>query len=245
MLNQIRLKTLLVEDEQDYRELLSLWINETKELHLKDVAVHGIEALELLERESFDLVFLDVRLPLMNGLEVLEKIKHHPYIIFTTVSKDYAFQAFEYGALDYLHKPFSKKRFHEAVQKAISYINSQKISLGYDPNARLSIREKGNNYLVPYDKINYISANDRKSIIHSDDRDYEANKLLSELEQNLPVELFLRIHRQHIINLRKIASTRYLEGGRIEIRLEDEDDTVLIVSRSYVPDFNKRLGYEN
>ncbi|MDH5718745.1 MAG: response regulator [Spirochaetia bacterium] len=121
-----KISTILVEDEPWARDLMSGYINEIPELKLNAAIGDGYKALKIIQSEKFDLLFLDINLPNLSGIEVLKKIKIKPYTIFTTVSKENALDAFELGAIDYLVKPIEKKRFNKAVERAMIFLRSNK-----------------------------------------------------------------------------------------------------------------------
>jgi two-component system response regulator LytT len=240
------LSVLLVEDELESRDLLSQYITSTPELSLTGIAKTGSEALEKLQSESFDIVFLDIHLPVMSGLEVVEKMQDRlPYLIFITVSRQYALEAFDLGAVDYLHKPISRERFQKSVDKVTSFIQNHQKE-GSDKSFQYSgllVSDGESRYLIPHAEIIYISANDRRSIIHTEKRDYEVSKMISELEERLPQKSFMRIHRGNIVNLDFVVELQYLPGGRYQLFLKDEDETTLTVGRTFVPDLKQRIGF--
>ena len=119
------LNTIVVEDEAPSRELLIEYVIGEESLNLGGVARNGREALEKLKESKFDLCFLDINLPFLNGLQVLEQLDYVPYIIFTTVYREYALEAFDLGAVDYLLKPISRDRFRKAVEKATSMMKTR------------------------------------------------------------------------------------------------------------------------
>ncbi len=240
------LKVLLVEDELESRDLLTQYITSTPELSLSGIAKTGKEALDMLQSDNFDMVFLDINLPVISGLEVVEKLQDRlPYLIFITVSRQYALEAFELGAIDYLHKPISRERFEKAVARVTGFMHregdrSSGKSFQY---SGILVSDGESRYLIPHSDIIYISANDRKSIIHTEKRDYDVSRMISELDERLPQETFLRIHRGTVVNLNFVAEMQYLLGGRYQLFLKDEDETSLTVGRTYVPELKKRLGF--
>jgi len=122
-----KISTILVEDEPWARDLMSGYINGRSELELAASAVEGNEALRKIQSQKYDLLFLDINLPNLTGIEVLKKLKIKPYTIFTTVSRENALDAFELGAIDYLVKPVEKNRFDKSVDKAMVFLRSNKV----------------------------------------------------------------------------------------------------------------------
>ena len=251
------MKALLVEDDVVARDLFTGYITETPGLVLGGIARDGEEALRKLGSGTYDLLFLDIDLPLKSGLEVLEELDEIPYLIFITASSAHAVRAFDMGAIDYLHKPVSRERFAKAVEKALRFFREnppEKQTEAPAPPAKkgerkssttgagLVISEEGNHYLIPHRRIIYLSAHDRHTVIHTLDRDFETIRILGDLEKRLPGDRFLRIHRKYILNLAFVSHTRYLIGGRYTVSLNDPDETELTVARSFVPEFKRVLG---
>lgn len=239
---------LLVEDELVTRDLIASWIVEHPSLRLKGMAGNGSEALSRLKSERYDLLFLDIDLPLLSGWEVLEELEEIPYLIFITVSAEHAVRAFDLGALDYLHKPFGKERFLKAVERALERIHSA--SSDPDPSGSskrgsgpgIFVSEGENHYLIPISQIIYIASHGGRSVIHTEERDLETAKSILELERRVPPDQLMRIHKQFLLNLSFISHVQYLIGGRYQVYLKDQDETSLPVGRKYAARFKSRLG---
>jgi len=233
---------LIVEDEIPARDFMVDLVLSRKELHLRGIAKNGEEALQRLQRESYDLVFLDIHLPVYSGIEILESLENIPQIIFTTAYNDYAINAFELNAVDYLVKPFPEKRFHGAVEKFLEIKGSSGTDLQKKMQKKnFSFRNQGKQFIVPHDKIIYLTANGKNTIIHTHDEDYEITRLLKQIESNLPQDLFCRIHKKHIVNLKYLSNIEYLLGGQYMLYLNDPDDTNLPMGRIYAEKLSKIL----
>ncbi|TGK32609.1 DNA-binding response regulator [Leptospira gomenensis] len=237
-------KTFIVEDEAPTRELLVNFCLSRPELKLVKVAKDGEDALEYLLNEEVDLAFFDINLPLLSGLEILERLETPPYVIFITALRDKAIDAFEMGAIDYLLKPFSKDRFYKAVDRAVQFLDRKT----EEPTVKnvfnehgLFILEKENHFLIPYKEINYISSRDNFSLIHTDSREYVTYKSLKSLETKLPPTRFLRIYKQYIINLEKLSHLHSDNMGNYTVYLKDEDETQLPVGRKYISKMKELL----
>lgn len=242
MENERRFEVLVVEDMLPARQLLEEYISARGELRLAGVAKNGEEALELLSKTDYDLVFLDIHLPLVSGLEVIERMARHPYIIFTTAYDQYAIKAFEIGAIDYLLKPISPDRFAVAVDRFVSLRRSgaaPRVPLG---EVCLTFRENRTSCIVPFDEIIYLTSSAKHTIIRTRERDFEAASLMGEMEGRLPPRLFLRVHRQHIVNVAFIARLRHESGGHYSLILSDDDDSVVPVGRAFVAAVKGYLG---
>lgn len=220
------LRCFLVEDEPPAREILTRYISARKDLELCGASPDAQSALLQINSLSLDLLFLDVELPGMSGFEMLENLSSPPPVIFTTAGSAHAVPAFDYGAVDFLLKPFSRERFDQAVNRM------QAVSSTGRPGAGLAVREGENHYLIPFAEIIYMSSSGKSTAIHTTDRDFETARLMKELEARLP-ENFIRIHKQFVLNLDFASSLRYRTGGGYTVLLRDSDETTLPAGRQY------------
>lgn len=233
MTNKKSISVFIAEDEQPARELLIDYLLLRPELKLEGIAQNGDEALQKLLKGDYRLLFLDINLPILSGIQVLERLKKYPYLVFTTAYDKYAIKAFEMGAIDYLLKPFSKERFNQAVDKAVQAIQDNRSNIRSPLDIGLSIKENENHYILSYDNIVYVSSHARHTVIHTDDKCFEIANLLKDIEEKLPESSFIRIHKQFIVNMKFISHFQYMVGGQYEIYLKDEDETSLPVGRKY------------
>ncbi|PJZ52757.1 LytR/AlgR family response regulator transcription factor [Leptospira adleri] len=231
---------LIVEDEIPARELLRKYLEEWPSFKIEAVVGNGRQALEILDRKTFDLIFLDVNLPEKSGIQVLEeKGKVAPALVFTTAYRDHALQAFEAGALDYLLKPYSRERFRETMTRAEEFLSVRK--KGNKVESFLFFRESGVLHRLSLSKLLYLTANGKKCVLHSLDKDHETSKLLGDMEAELPSDRFVRIHKKYILNLEYISGMKSNAGGGYEVFLNDEDETILPVGREYVSNLRDRF----
>jgi len=236
------IRVIIVEDEAPTRDLITRLVLERTELKLAGIARDGEEALDLMRKENFELVFLDINLPRLSGFEALEKLEKTPYIIFTTALEDRAVDAFEYGAIDYLLKPYSKERFHKAVDRALEFFKKPPPE---SPSVRghgLFVAEKENHFLVPYSEIIYVSSHDNSCVVHTTDRDYVTYCSLKLMEDRLPSADFLRIYKQYIINVKYVARVQSDLTGNYAVFLKDEDETELPIGRKYLVRMKELFG---
>ncbi len=236
------ISVFIAEDEQPARELLIEYLLGRSELKLEGMAQTGQEALEKLSQKDYDLLFLDINLPVFSGIEVLEKLDRYPYLIFTTAYDKYAIKAFEIGVIDYLLKPFSRERFNQAVDKAILAIRENRGNLKGLHEIGLAIKENENHYIIPFDDVVYISSHSRHVVVHTEEKDFESATLLKNIESRLPENKFIRIHKQYVVNVKYISHFQYLIGGQYEIYLKDGDETALPVGRKFTTLLKSRLN---
>lgn len=233
------MKVFLVEDEMHVRDMILDFITQHKKLQLEGFAGSAEEAQEKMKKKKIDLLFLDIHLPGMSGIELIDKLDSLPYLIFTTASNSHAVQAFELGAVDYLHKPFSRERFDKAVDRALLFLANEKKEK--NTFMHITIHEGEDHHILPAKEIIFLSADDKHTIVHTESRNYRISKLLAEVEKKMPSKHFMRIHRSHIINTDYISRAQYLIGGRYQVFLNDEDETSLTVSRQYSTAFKDKF----
>ena len=206
----------------------------------------GTEVVEFLKHQSPDIIFLDINMPGLNGIEVATKLKSFPsMIIFSTAYDQYAVKAFELEAFDYLLKPFDDPRFKEVLQRAKNHLALQKqanfskkfADLYQEFNQSLSphlsefvIREKGFTKKVKVSEVVYIEASSVYAILHLENSKVFYRAALNLLEQQLPPNFF-RIHRSFIVNQDFVERCKYLNNSTYELSLRT--GAVLVSSRRY------------
>ncbi|RLD38961.1 MAG: DNA-binding response regulator [Bacteroidetes bacterium] len=212
-----QLKVFIVEDELPAQKLLEKWIQSIPELILIGIYADGFSALKAIQAEKPDLVFLDIEMPKLNGLEILELLDDPPQIIFTTAYHEYAVKAFELAAIDYLLKPFSQERFERSVNKVLDtqkvLVPDLKKSLSKLKNAqqerqpldRIVVKEGVNVHIIPVSEILFIEAQDDYVMIHTKEQKYLKLTSLRSLENSLPNGQFVRVHRSFIVNIDEIS----------------------------------------
>ncbi len=234
---------LVIEDELPARELLVDYLTARPELKLAGVAKSGEEALRKLSNGDYDLAFLDIRLPLMSGIQVIEGLVKAPYLVVTTAYEEYALRAFEVGAADYLLKPFTADRFNRSVDRFLR----ERAAGRQGPAATAGgfpVRERGRHCILPYRDIMYVSSNGKNSVIHTADGTIETPVILKKIEDIVPADSFMRIHRQHIVNMHRIAALQYYIGGQYIAYLNDGDESPLPVGKKYAALLKSRLNLE-
>jgi DNA-binding LytR/AlgR family response regulator len=230
---------LVVEDEVPARELIVDYLLARQELRLCGLARSGEEALSQMTARDFDLVLMDIRLPRLTGIEVLGRLEKVPYIIFTTAHEKYALRAFDYGAVDYLLKPFGADRFNRSIDRFLAVRDAGARAA---PENGFALREAGRLRILPYQDIIYATSHGKRTVLHTVTGDREAPVMLKEVELRLPPAMFARIHKRHIVNMRYISWLEYYIGGQYLAFLNDEDESSLTVGRMYAPSLKARLG---
>lgn len=236
------IKVVVVEDEAPTRDLIVRYVTERQDLKLVGIARDGEEAVEVMTKADFDLVFMDINLPRLSGFEALGKIEKTPYVIFTTALDDRAVEAFELGAIDYLLKPFSQERFGKSVDRALQFFKKTLQESGRGKKNGLFVAEKENFFLVPFADIIYVSSHDNSCVIHTADRDYVTYSSLKLMETRLPQDQFFRIYKQYIINVAHVLKVQSDLAGNYTVFLKDEDESQLPIGRKYLANFKEFLA---
>ena len=235
------IRALVVDDESLARRNLTVLLRRDSDIGSIVECASGLEAIEEIGKSKPDLVFLDVQMPECDGFDVLELLGSDlpPAIIFVTAYDEYALRAFEAGALDYLLKPFDDARFGRALNRAkeklVHYLSPQ-------PRAaeRLVVRSQGQVLFLSVADIDWIEAAGYYACLHVGSETHILRRSLSELEQDLGEEKFVRIHRSIVVNLERIHGLELQTGGEYEVVLRSR--VRLRLSRRYRKRLQDRLG---
>jgi two-component system LytT family response regulator len=204
------LRALIVDDEDLARRLIREYLASHADIEIAGESRNGLEALADIEALSPDLIFLDIQMPKLSGLEVLEATGRRSGVIFTTAFDEHAIKAFEMLAVDYLLKPFSQRRFDEALDRARKLAGQRApdvdrlIASPARTLERLVIRDRGHVHVIPVDEIVYIEAEDDYIHIHTAARSFLKTQRLSDLEERLDASRFVRVHRSYLINIDRL-----------------------------------------
>ena len=235
--------TILVDDEPLARKLLKEYLQDFPDIKIIAECKNGRQAIKAINENKPDLIFLDIRMPGMDGFEVLEHLDRMPHIIFTTAYGDYALNAFEMNAVDYLLKPYDRKRFSRAIHKVsersikssdeiegiLRVLQQTKEPEGYP--IRIFVRLGRKIVSVQVSDIEWIEAEGDYTQIHTNSGNRLCNLSLNTLEDRLDPARFLRVHRSHIIASNSIEHlTGDGEGGFIAML---KDRSKVKVSRTY------------
>jgi DNA-binding LytR/AlgR family response regulator len=192
---------IIVEDEPMAASLLEGYIQSSQELVLKGIFHTPIEALNFLKENPIELIFLDINLPLLNGMQVAKLLPQNQMIVFTTAYSQYAVEGYEHNAIDYLMKPISFERFMTTLKKIRGIVSQRETST--DP-ASIYVKSGKSFIQINFDDIFYIEGLKDYVMIHTTKTKIVAYKRMKELEDILPAQ-FSRIHLSHIINRKKIT----------------------------------------
>lgn len=212
----MKMKCLIVDDDPLSCKALFRFCQQVPELEVLHIATDGREALEWLKKEEIDLLFLDVEMPDLNGIQLLEALPALPLVIFTTAKKEYAYEAFEYQAVDYLKKPISWPRFLEAVGKA----RQQRTHAVPRSSGEVYIKEDGRFLRLHYDDILYFENVGDYVRIKTTKGSHIIYSTLKNIYKKLDQTKFYRVHRTYIVNMNKI---------------EDIEDNSLVIGNKVIP----------
>jgi two-component system LytT family response regulator len=210
------IRTLIVDDEPLARRLVREYVLAHDDVEVIAECDNGFDAVKRITELQPDLVFLDIQMPRLTGLEVLELTQRHHGVIFTTAFDQYALRAFDLRAVDYLLKPFSQSRFDEALEKARASMGQESAALKElaQPPAgkleRLLIRDRNQVHVLPLDKVECVEAQDDYIRILSQGKSYLKTQSLTDLEGRLDPALFVRVHRSWIISLAHLKNIERL-----------------------------------
>jgi len=232
------LRAVIAEDEPHARRNLHGYLEGVAWVQVIGEAGHGLEAVRLVDRLEPDLLFLDVRLPELNGLEVAKRIRAEPEIVFTTAYDRYALAAFELGALDYLLKPFGADRFAAALERVRRRLvptdlprAGERTRLACsEPVRRLFARQGERIVPIPVDSIRRLQAAGDYAEVHASAGTFLLHVSLAELLQRLDAERFQQVHRSHVVNLDYVKELRPFDERRLLVVLRDGGE--VLASRS-------------
>lgn len=211
------LTCIVIDDEPIARRGLQEYIRDVDFLQLAGEFENPLKAADTLMHERIDLIFLDIQMPKITGLEFLKTLPHPPMVIFTTAYPQYAVDGFELDAVDYLLKPFSFERFWKAVVKAKAQIETsrQNASPPASPGAGYFFIKSDNKLVkIQYDDILFAEALQNYVAVHTREKKYITYLTFKSIEDHLPADRFLKIHKSYIVALARIDS---IEGNEIKI----------------------------
>ena len=243
------LSVIIVDDEQLARDELSYLLRDIEDLEIIGQGKNGVEAVNLIKETSPDLVFLDVQMPGLDGFGVIKKLLEKkiplPGIVFSTAFDQYAVKAFEVSALDYILKPFDKKRIVQAVEKARKSRESDAVpSEKLDTLVKLLEQQKPQTtkvllkansrlFLVDQKEICFASIEDGVITVVAQNMEGQSNcRTLEELLTSLDANLFWRAHRSYLVNINRIKEVVPWFKSSYQIRMDDKKQTEIPVSRA-------------
>jgi len=243
----MKIRTLIADDEPLARDRLRQLLEAEAEIEIIGECMDGAEALAAIQKDSPDLVFLDVQMPELDGFSVLEALEGQPMpvIVFVTAHDKFALRAFEVHAVDYLLKPFDRERFQAALRHATEHVRNKAAGMHTEPQAavltqlrpqakpldRLAVKSGAHIVWVSLADIDWIESADNYVELHVGPKSHLLRETLNALEERLPAEKFVRISRSAMVNPLRIKELRRMLYGGYEIRLTN--GATLTLSRRY------------
>ncbi len=213
------INAIIVDDEPLAQEVLEAHLSKIPEVNLVAKCDNAIEAREALNTNDIDLMYLDIQMPQISGVEFVKSLTHPPAVIFTTAFDNYAVEGFELNAVDYLLKPISIDRFLKATNKALDIIQTNHKSQAAFVDAAdddfIFVKADKKLVKINYSDVLYIEGLKDYVIIKLNDKRVITLQTMKSLEQKLPSNIFLRIHRSYIVNMSKIDA---LMGNMVELK---------------------------
>jgi two-component system, LytTR family, response regulator len=246
-----KIRAIIIEDEELGRLLIKNYLKDQTEVEIVAECENGFEGIKTIQELKPDLVFLDIQMPKLNGFEMIEILDEKPEIIFTTAFNQYAIQAFELNAIDYLLKPFSKERLLEALQKAIKRIQSSEPSINNIQKLvqypideiieRVVVKSNTKISVIPVEKIRYVEAQDDYVMIYSADGKHLKQATMKYFEQHLDPKQFMRVHRSYIIRFDQVVQLE--PYGKDSYIAKLKDGPAVPVSKSGFKSLKEKLNF--
>ena len=246
----MEIRTLIVDDERPAREELSFLLQGFPDIRVVGQAKNGVEAVQMVRDKSPQVVFLDVQMPGLDGLGVvrrlIEKKTPLPLFVFATAFDNYAVQAFEVNALDYLMKPIAKPRLVKAIKRVRRFLEGNESTrekldrlvrmvqeAPSSPRPKLMVKSAGRMFLIKSDDLIFATIQDGLISIHTRDIEGQSNcRTIEELQTNLDSQDFWRAHRSYLVNINRIKEVIPWFKSSYQLRMDDRKQTEIPVSRA-------------
>lgn len=232
------IRSIIIEDQPPAQRVLKKYIGDMGNMELKATFVDALQAMDFLKSEPVDLIFLDIHLPKISGIDFLKALTLKPQVILTTAFSEYALESYEYDVVDYLLKPFSFERFVQAVSK-VPILKSE----GFKPENQIEIVsspevifiKSGYEYIkIDVADIRFIQSDADYTEIFTSEKKYLSQEPLRHWEEYLDPKKFVRIHKSYILNTSKIKK---IVGNQVYL----DESTNLPIGRAYKEEFMKNL----
>jgi two-component system LytT family response regulator/two-component system response regulator LytT len=240
------ISTVLIDDEQLAREELAYLLKDFPDIEVVATGSHGLEALKLIEDIEPDLVFLDVQMPGLDGMSVIQKLREQniplPHFVLATAYDQYALEAFRLEALDYVLKPVEKDRLAVTIERARRVIaEKNKSMLEPGPStaprpsmqrSKLLVKSSNRNFIVDAQDVVYATIDDGLITVVATNIEGESNyRTIEELQSNLDPDIFWRVHRSFLVNINRIKEVIPWFKSSFQLRMDDKKHTEIPVSR--------------
>jgi two-component system LytT family response regulator len=242
--------TILIDDEPLARDIIKYYLSDYPDVQIVAECNDGFEGLKAVSQLKPDLIFLDIQMPRITGVEMLELMEERPAVIFTTAFDEFAIKAFEVNAIDYLLKPIEKSRFDAALARLPSRLGTNEnkatdlvldaVAANTSQPSRVVVKNHGVIKIIPTADIHYLEADDDHVRLSTHEGVFFKNKTMNHFEQLLDPNQFIRIHRSYIINLNQVTKIELKEKDSYIVLLKS--DIWLPVSKSGYSRLKVALG---
>lgn len=243
----MKVRCMIVDDEPLAHKVLEKYISQVQRLELVMNCKNAMEAINFLHSNSVDLIFLDINMPDLSGIDFLKTLQHKPQVIFTTAYSEFALESYEYGVTDYLLKPIKFDRFLKAVNKVLDLakdkpvktklnkeIKEESEEFSEEENEYVFFKQDSSVYKVKYSEILYVEAFGNYLKVFTVTQKIVARKTMTEFEQELPYENLVRVHKSYFINILKI--------DKIELNQIHIGDKQISIGTIYKSELLKKLN---
>jgi two-component system LytT family response regulator len=259
--------TVIADDEEPARRRIRELLEKEQDIRILEICKNGEQAIKSVHKHQPDILFLDIQMPEIDGFDVLKKLQREriPVTIFVTAYDQYALQAFEVHAVDYLLKPYSDERFSEALKRAkklcemenresfhnrldkLLSTNTEESPHNRNRNDslyidRMVLEKNGKKFFLDVHEIRWIEASGSYIYVHTEEKKYIKRMLLGNLEKQLNPRFFIRIHRSAVVHLDAIESLHHHSHGDYKVTLSGGKE--LKLSRNYRVNLQNRLGQQ-
>lgn len=252
-MNNATIKAIIIDDEELARKVIIRYLEKHADIQVVGECENGFTGLKAINENKPDLVFLDIQMPKINGFEMLEVLDEKPLIIFSTAHDEFALKAFEHSAIDYLLKPYSQKRFSDAVNKAVERIRSGKPQTHEieklqaenenreDYLHRIVVKDGSLVYVIPVEEVIRLEAADDYVEIYTKSGKHLKQKPLSFFEEHLDPGQFIRVHRSSMVAIPQISKLEPYSKDSYILVLKNGDE--VNVSKSGLKELKERLNF--
>ncbi len=220
------LKCIIVDDEPIARKVIKSHLENFENVEVVSECKNAIQAFEVLKTKNVDLMFLDIQMPQISGMDFLKNLSYRPAVIITTAYRDYAVESFDFDVIDYLLKPISLERFLKAINRYYEKYQPLKKTLGENEGEFIYVKENKITNKVVLDEIVYVESMREYITIYTQERTITVKSSLTKFCDNLPKEAFVRIHSSFVISMSQVKS---FSTTKIILKTGQ----VLPISRSY------------
>lgn len=229
-------KCLIIEDQLPAQRILQTYLEEIPELELIATCTSPVEAMQHLKNHNIYVIFLDIHLPKISGLNFLRSLKNPPHIVITTAFSEHALEGFELDVADYLLKPFSFERFFKAVTKVVQPTRlTGELSKEVAPDTFMYIKVDKAVQRIEFNDLHYLKSDGDYVWLMCDEKRYFLQQSLKYWQNALPGTQFIRIHKSYIVNL---SSVLKIEGNEVIVK-----DARLPIGRMYRDMLNNQIGF--